>query len=68
MDFQHALPQQEQSAGKQNEIAPRHALIADVEQRLNEPREPDDREQQRDPRQHGESEARDACRSLSGFR
>ena len=63
VDLQHALAEQEQAAGEQNQIAPGDALVPDVEQRLHEPREPHDREQQRNARQHGECQARDARRA-----
>ena len=63
VDLEHALRQQEQAADEQDEVAPGDSPDhRQWNQRLDEPREPDDREQQRDARQHRERQAGDARR------
>ena len=51
------LPDQEQAAADQDQVAHREPVVADREHRLREPDDPRDRQQQEDPHPHREPEA-----------
>ena len=65
VDLERALGEQEQAAEEQDQVPPGHAESREGDERLGEAREPDDREQQRDPREHREREAADPRRLLA---
>ena len=57
MDLEHALGEQEQAAEQQHHIPPREAPAGELQPGLHQTREPHDREQQDDARQHRQRES-----------
>jgi hypothetical protein len=61
VDFQRALREQEQAAADQDQIAPGERLAEHREQRMGQTRDPGQRHQQQDAREHGAGQAHGAC-------
>ena len=60
VDLVHALPEQEQAAADEDEVAARDLLPEHAEQRLGQPHDPGQRQQQQDARAHRERQAEPA--------
>ena len=57
MNLVHALPEEEQTAGEKNQIAPRNIAAPEREKRFGEPHHPGDRKQQHNARSRREPQA-----------
>ena len=58
VDLVGCLPEQEQAADQEDQIAARDAMLAEAEQRRRQPHDPGDREQQADAHQHRHEQPR----------
>lgn len=67
VDLHAAFPQQEQTAEKQNQVAPGNTLAEDVEQVVGQAHYPGDGEQQHDPCDHRQGQAEEAGLGLHGL-
>ena len=68
VDLHGALEQQEQAAEEEDQVTPGDALAEQVEQVGGQAHDPGDREQQQDPRAHGQGQAEEARLRLLGRR